>query len=397
MRIRAITLRVACVVLAFGVAACAKKSPESAAGEDPVLARVGSVEIRDSDLQSAYNGLSAGVRSQYAGPAGQQRLLDELIDSKLLVIAAEELKLDERPVVRDRLQHFREQTLIQAYTDYLQENLPQPTEQDLMKYFEDHASEFRMQARVNASWIRCATRAEIDTARRRIVADGKRFADVAREVSTDQCSKQDGGLLGYFNPEGYVRCIGNNPAFQKIVFALEEGDVSQPFEWEGGWAIVVVHEKSTARDLPFAKVRERVALAMRPRLTPEAVAADRARLRQEFKVQRLFKLEDALADRTADDLMLMATEASNPQDKLSLFGLLIDRYPDYQRADEVRFMMGFTYSEELKDLAAARREFERVIEDYPNSEIRESAVYMLENLGQKDLPRFEQPAPETAP
>jgi outer membrane protein assembly factor BamD (BamD/ComL family) len=121
--------------------------------------------------------------------------------------------------------------------------------------------------------------------------------------------------------------------------------------------------------------------------------AEYAKLRDKYGVKMHYSLEEELADQSADDLMRLATETTNSHDKIAIYEVLLKRYPQYERADEARFMVGFTYSEELKDLAAARREFERVVEEYPQSEIRESAVYMLQNLGKDNLPQFEQQKP----
>ena len=395
--LRRVLRAVLCAAVLSGVASCTKQESGEPAKDDKVLARVGGHEIRQSELQNTYDALPVSQRNQFNGATGQQRLLDELVKRKLMLAAAEDLRLEDRPGVRKRLESFREQTLAQAFNEYLQENLPQPTEQDLQDYFDKHADDFKVPARVNASWIKCATRQQALDARRRVTIAGEHFGTVAREVSIDECSQRDGGLLGYFNPVGYVRCIGMRPEFQAIAFALEADDVSDVFEWDGGWAIIKLHEKTTERDMPFSKARETILARLRPTLTDSVLGAEFARLRTKYNVQRLYSLEDELADQSADDLMRLATETPNAQDKISIYEVLLKRYPQYERADEARFMIGFTYSEELKDLPAARREFERVVAEYPQSEIRESAVYMLQNLGQDNTPRFEQPTPTKVP
>jgi parvulin-like peptidyl-prolyl isomerase len=393
---RAVWRGVLCAAVLAGVVSCGKESGEPST-EDKVLARVGTHEIRRSELQAAYDALPVSQRNQYNGAAGQQRLLEELIKRKLMLVAAEDLRLEDRPGIRKRLDTFREQTLAQAFNEYLQENLPKPTEQDLQEYFDKHADEFKVPARVNASWIKCGTREQALDARRRIVIGGEHFGTVAREVTIDECSQRDGGLLGYFNPIGYVRCIGMRPEFQANAFELEADDVSEVFEWDGGWAFIKLHEKTTERELPFSKARESIVARLRPTLNDSVLDAEFARLRDKYHAESLYSLEDELADQSADDLMRMATESTNPHDKIAIYEVLLKRYPQYERADEARFMVAFTYSEELKDLAAARREFERVVEEYPQSEIRESAVYMLQNLGMDNTPRFEQPTPTQTP
>jgi hypothetical protein len=51
-------------------------------------------------------------------------------------------------------------------------------------------------------------------------------------------------------------------------------------------------------------------------------------------------------------------------------------------------MIGFVYAEELKDYVMADRTFSRLIQTYPDSDMAETAGWMLKNLD-KPLPKFE--------
>jgi len=52
------------------------------------------------------------------------------------------------------------------------------------------------------------------------------------------------------------------------------------------------------------------------------------------------------------------------------------------------FMIGFVYAEELKDFTMADRTFNDVITKYPDTEMAQTARWMLDNL-EKPLPKFE--------
>ena len=86
----------------------------------------------------------------------------------------------------------------------------------------------------------------------------------------------------------------------------------------------------------------------------------------------------------------MASDAAAPQDRIDIYRVLLQKYPHHERADEAQFMIGFLTSENLQDYEAARREFQKVLDDYPDSEMRNDALYMLQNLGRTDLPAFEE-------
>lgn len=67
--------------------------------------------------------------------------------------------------------------------------------------------------------------------RERIVA-GEEFAALAREYSDDTTSANIGGDMGWFFPNQY------GERFQVTIEALEDGEVSEPFQTEAGWHIV---------------------------------------------------------------------------------------------------------------------------------------------------------------
>jgi len=386
------------VVLAvvLGVLACSK-GEKGAESPDRVLARVGKEKITEADMREAIDAMPKHEQAQYQTVMGRKRLLDMLVDRLLLVAAAEDKGMDQTPDVTSRMEEMRRSLLTAAYRDYMVEQLPKPTEEDLKAYYDGHHEEFTVLPRVNASWIKCATKAKAEAARQRVVGKGEHFGTVAREVSIDECSKKDNGLLGYFNPAGYVRCIGNRPEFSQRVFELEAEDVSEVFPWDNGWAIVKVHEKTTERQEPFSKARDRIAARLRPQLSDSLLQAELQLLRQRIGVEMLVDAAAELADKSAEDLMKMATEGSSPIDKIEIYKVLLQKYPHHERADEAQFMIGFVLSEELHDYDTARKEYQKVLDNYPDSDVRDSVLYMMQNMGRNEAPEFQeaQPAPQT--
>ncbi|RRV87071.1 SurA N-terminal domain-containing protein [Stutzerimonas stutzeri] len=64
------------------------------------------------------------------------------------------------------------------------------------------------------------------------VKNGEDFATVAKEVSQDPGSANEGGDLGFAGPGVY------DPAFEDALYALNEGEVSAPVKSEFGWHII---------------------------------------------------------------------------------------------------------------------------------------------------------------
>ena len=62
--------------------------------------------------------------------------------------------------------------------------------------------------------------------------DGADFAELAREYSDDISSANLGGDMGWFQPQAYGERMG------QTLTAMQDGDVSEPFQSEAGWHII---------------------------------------------------------------------------------------------------------------------------------------------------------------
>jgi EpsD family peptidyl-prolyl cis-trans isomerase len=382
------------VVVAAALAGCGGGGrPESgaAAGKAAAVtvAKVAGKTLTQRDLDDALRALPQHLQGEYAGAMGRQRLLESVIERELMLKAAIDQGLERDSSVAKQLQQIRTSLLVQAYQRRLVESRPKPTEAEIRAYYDQHPEEFVIPARINASFILCATRAAAEKARRRIVERGEEFRDVALEVSIDETTKKDGGLLGYFNPTGYIRSVGADTAFARQAFRVEAGDVGEIFPFRDGWAFVKAHEKSSERPLPYEQAQDRIRGKLTPTFTDSLLQADLVQLRGKYKVAVLYDPDRELAGKSADDIMRMATEAGSAQDKIGYYQALLRRYPNYERADEAQFMIGFVYSEGLREFDKARPEYEKVLQNYPQSDIRESARYMLEHMGQGSYPQFQ--------
>lgn len=77
------------------------------------------------------------------------------------------------------------------------------------------------------------------------------------------------------------------------------------------------------------------------------------------------------------NVMLKNTEKS-----MELCDQLVEKYPDSKWTPRGLYLLGsFIYEEELKDLDNAREVYERIIRDYPESEIIESVKSSIKYLG----------------
>jgi foldase protein PrsA len=140
---------------------------------------------------------------------------------------------------------------------------------EIASYYEEHESEFTQpEARTarhmlfspggspdssaeatDAEWE--AVRVEAEAARKRIT-DGEDFAAVAREVSDDTGSKDQGGDLGEVKKGTMV------PEFEEALWALKASEVSQPVKTQFGYHLIKLEQVSEARQSTLDEVKDQI-------------------------------------------------------------------------------------------------------------------------------------------
>ncbi len=139
-------------------------------------------------------------------------------------------------------------------------------EEDLRAYYEQHQSLYKTAEQRRASHILIAIdegsdQAAIDQARSQAqaalerVRNGEDFAAVAKEVSQDPGSAEEGGDLGFFQT-GVME-----PAFDEVVFKLKPGEISGLVRTPFGFHIIKLTDIRESAGKSFEEAKDEVAKA----------------------------------------------------------------------------------------------------------------------------------------
>ena len=117
---------------------------------------------------------------------------------------------------------------------------------EIKEYYDKNKKDFEKPSRAVVSVLaipRAVTAADSAAVRSRLlgvrdrIAKGEKFEDVAKEVSTDSVSAQNGGFLGKGGRGRFV------PQFEEAAYALNPGELSQPVLTPFGYHLIKVDEK----------------------------------------------------------------------------------------------------------------------------------------------------------
>jgi peptidyl-prolyl cis-trans isomerase C len=249
---------------------------ETAAGDDPVVARVDGGAIHRSEVFAAIAALPAQVRqmpTETIFPA----MLDQLVNGRLVAAAAEAQKLRDDPEFQEKLKHAEERVLQDVYltravkAKITDDALKTQYQKYLKKYLEEHPP----QDEVRASHILVATEAEAKALIEQLKG-GADFAKLAKEKSTDAAAAAQGGDLGFFTRDAMVA------PFAEAAFAGTPGQViATPVHTEFGWHVIRVDERRKAAPPTLDEVRS----DLENELSQDIVAGVVAELRAGAKIE----------------------------------------------------------------------------------------------------------------
>lgn len=203
-----------------------------------------------------------------------RRVLDEVIDQKLLAAEAVERKLDKDPIAQKRLAAARERIL----GDMLVENVVSGAVNDnaIRGLYQEQLKLAKQSEEIKARQILVATEAEAQ-AIEKLLATGASFEALAMERSTDAATRFNGGDLGHFTTDVMPEAYAANLKTAKV------GDIVGPFQTEGGWVILKIEDRRMEQPITLDAARPQIVRF----LTYDQVRDLLEKLRSRAKVQTL--------------------------------------------------------------------------------------------------------------
>jgi peptidyl-prolyl cis-trans isomerase C len=354
----------------------------------PVVAIIGDRRVRAHEIDSLIETAPPNLRPQLREPDGYRSLVDRVITEEAVYQAAKRSDLERDPAYQGAVAKAARETLIRMYYQRRAAGFPAPSDSAIQAYYQSNQTTYQFPARARVRHIQFPTRARAEALRKRLLAGGLWDA-LARTSSEDKTTRDNGGVLGFVTPgTDYVPGVGNAPEIIKAAFELKEGETSRPLKSEKGWHLIRVDRIEPMRVQPLTEVRQGIVGHL---ATESQERASQAFLDSLKAASNASILEDSIRAalspaQSAQDLFKAAQAAVSPEARIGLYREVVKRYPDDPVSIQAQFMIGFTYAEDLGNHKEAREEFDKFIAKYPQSELANSARWMLQNM--------DKPAPE---
>ncbi|MBQ8968543.1 MAG: peptidylprolyl isomerase [Bacteroidaceae bacterium] len=265
---------------------------------DPVVMRIAGQPVTRSELEYNYN---KNNTENVIDRKDLEDYVDLFVNYKLKVRAAMDARMDTAQSFLDEFRTYRDQQIRPML-------VPEGAEEREVRAYYDgmlarlDGHDLRLPAHIFLRVPQKSTAQEQQVQKERIdslyreLRAGADFADVARRHSEDQQSAQRGGDLTWFGPGQLV------PEFEKVMYALGKGEMSEPFLSTVGYHIVLL--KDTKQLEPYDTLRPQI----RRFLESRGMADRLAQLATDSLARERGLLPEQLLDQETERLTAQDTE-----------------------------------------------------------------------------------------
>lgn len=345
-----------------------------------VIAKVGDIEITSRDLKLYLDELPSTQQSRYIGSDGERLLLKRMVEYSILVQSAVERKLYNDPDVARTIIAQRRNALQSAMVNVGLLRDAKPSEEEIREYFMNHRGNFRQLGAVNARHIECRTKAEAEKAYQRLIEGGKGndWVSVMVETTVNQESKGLDGSTGWFNQGSVIPFIMGSQKFSNRAYGLDLG-LHPPFMISDRWHVVEILGRENERPMTFSEARGQAETQMMPAWQDGLVRDYLLEARETYPVQRMGRFSPGQG-MTVEELFAQANAVADGERKIALLNLIHTDYPESDRADDALFMAALAALDTWQDVRVAQRYLRVLLEEYPDSDLREDAEFLRDNI-----------------
>ncbi len=276
----------------------AASGPIPARAADEVLATIGTKQITTADLQKKIEEVPEYARESFLTKEGKMKLLDRLIRTELLLRAATDAGYDKKPEIQSKLEDARVRILTSEFYKTEMGGAPEVDEKQRRAYYDAHKKDYETDATASVKHIQLETEKEARDVRQQITSGSITFDAAAEKFSKDAESAKSGGNLGTVTKGGPIKGIGKSPEFEKTIFGLKQGEVSEPVNSRKGWHLLQVTSITEAGFRPFEDVREQIAEDML--ISDSEIEKEYKANQNEYKNRARLKIRHIMLDTEAD-------------------------------------------------------------------------------------------------
>jgi peptidyl-prolyl cis-trans isomerase C len=242
-----------------------------------MVAQVGDKVITGKQIDKFLENLPPQVSSRYGAARIRREIADGFVSMEMLAWEARKRGIDKREDVKLKMELIVDQSLARELEEDIRKGI-KVSDADTKKYYDEHQDKYGARTRVFARQIMLTTEPEAKSVADKIKKGGN-FEDLAKQLSKDQETAAKGGDIGLVTP-GKL-----DPALEKAVFSLKEGETSPVVKTAKGFYIIKAERVASSKEKPYDEMKKSIEnLIMREKVN-KAVSDLKEEVKKKAKVE----------------------------------------------------------------------------------------------------------------
>lgn len=250
---------------------------KSAATAGEVVATYQGRTLTSTQVLQELERLPGPSRSYLSAPERKRQFVENMVMNDLLYAEGAREGLDRDADVERQVNDLRKRLVVQRVMRKYQ-TPPTVTDEQVRAYY-DQNQDLYSTTQVRANHILVKDEETAKQIYAELKANPGKFADLAKEKSTDTGSARRGGELGLF---GQGRMV---PEFERVAFRLKPNEISEPVKSQYGWHIITITERKEGEQKPFDQVKEQIRATLRNQGLQQQVQGHMDELRKAANLQ----------------------------------------------------------------------------------------------------------------
>ncbi len=241
------------------------------------------------DFMDKLRNIPVTHRPSLESPGRFRRDIGIMIRNEFLAAEAERLGLADDPIVKKEVKHWEDEFIFSQLWQSITDTVRLSAD-ELMAFYETHASRYWLPDRVHVQEILVLTRREAEKLLDQL-KNGQNFEELAQKHSLRTAAALEGGDLGWLS-------AGQMGNITTTAFRMRVGEISGPVKVEGGYSVIRVKGREKQRQKTFDEAKEQVLTDIRPSQNNDIYDHWVKRIRSRVRVQ----INDSLITRLAKEL-----------------------------------------------------------------------------------------------
>ena len=222
-----------------------------------VVARIGKDVITLKELDTAMDALPEWMRRSLDDPAQKEAFLQQYVAEELLFRKAKKLEMDKDPLVRKQAERALRQLLVQRVLESEIQDKVKITPDDVALYYKANREQYQEKEAFRIRMIR-VNPDRLDPVQEAL-KEGKNFSDLVSSYSSDNATREKGGLLEAWIEEGMDPTGMGDPGKLWVTLSgKKEGDLCGPVMTDEAGYLFRIEARRAPRSPSLEEVQSRV-------------------------------------------------------------------------------------------------------------------------------------------